>query len=112
MNVDLSVDKQILFIAYVINCTAQVKHKTEKIKIIVKGAEKVLTVKDLSWEQINKKLESDGKPGTSGEKLTIPQETWLKSILAFEMKGYDNIRREREDSNGRLYNICKTRFSV
>ncbi|XP_013859124.1 uncharacterized protein LOC106514416, partial [Austrofundulus limnaeus] len=37
---EVTVEKIMLFMAYVINCTDQVKHKTEKIKIIVKGAEK------------------------------------------------------------------------
>ena len=61
------VEKLILFIAYVINCTDQAKHKTEKIKIIVRGAEKFLGFKEGSWENINKKLEEDGRPGPSGE---------------------------------------------
>lgn len=52
-----------MFIAYVITCTDQVKHKTEKIRIIVKGAEKFWGIKDVSWEHINKRLEADGKPG-------------------------------------------------
>uniref|UniRef100_A0A146QDP1 Zn-dependent peptidases, insulinase domain-containing protein n=1 Tax=Fundulus heteroclitus TaxID=8078 RepID=A0A146QDP1_FUNHE len=60
---DITMDKLILFMAYVINCTDQVKQKTEKIKIIVKGAEKFFSAKDLSWELINKKLENDGKTG-------------------------------------------------
>lgn len=45
-----------LFIAYVINCADQVKHKTEKIKMIVKGAERCFGMKGLSWEHIHKKL--------------------------------------------------------
>lgn len=65
---ELEVDKLILFVAYVINCTDQVKHKTEKIKIIVKGAEKFLGMKDLSWEQINRRLEEVWKTGGQGEK--------------------------------------------
>lgn len=36
--------------AYIINCTDQVKHKTEKTKIIVKGAETYLGMKDIPWE--------------------------------------------------------------
>ncbi|MEQ2282305.1 hypothetical protein AMECASPLE_039155 [Ameca splendens] len=62
-NVTMSVEKLILFIAYVINCTEQAKHKTEKIKIIVRGAEKFLGFKEGSWENINKKLETDGRQG-------------------------------------------------
>lgn len=65
---DLTVEKLMLFIAYVINCTDQVKHRTEKIKIIVKGAEKFLGMKNGSWEQVNKRLELDGKGSTTGER--------------------------------------------
>lgn len=43
----------------VINCADQVQHKTEKIKIIVKGAEKFLEMKDLSREQISRRLEEE-----------------------------------------------------
>lgn len=62
-------DKLILFIAFVINCTDQVKHKTDKIKIIVKGAEKFLGMRNISWEQIKEKFETDGKPPGIGDKL-------------------------------------------
>lgn len=65
---ELTADKLIVFIAYVINCTDQVKHKTEKIKIIVKGAEKFLGLKEVSWERINKKLEADGRQEGSGDR--------------------------------------------
>lgn len=41
----LTVEKIILFIPYVINCTEQVKHKREKIKIIVKGPERLFGIK-------------------------------------------------------------------
>lgn len=51
----------IVFIAYVINCTDEVKHKTDKIKIIFKGAEKFLTKKNVSWEEINKNGKTDEK---------------------------------------------------
>lgn len=64
----LTVDKLMLFIAYVINCSDQVKHKTEKIKIIAKGAEKFLGIKEVSWEQINKRLEIEGKQEGGGIK--------------------------------------------
>lgn len=60
----------ILFIAYVINCTDQVKHKTEKIKIIVKGAERFFGIKGISWEHINKRLGGEGKAESSGERMT------------------------------------------
>ena len=61
-------DKLILFVAYVINCADQVKHKTEKIKIIVKGAEKIFDMKHLSWEQISRRLEEVRNPGVHGDK--------------------------------------------
>lgn len=64
----LTVEKLILFMAYVINCTDQVKHKTEKIKIIVRGAEKFFGLKGASWEHINKRLGEEGKPGGLGDK--------------------------------------------
>lgn len=67
-NIALAADKLILFMAYVINCTDQVKHKTEKIKLIVRGAEKFMGLKDVSWEQITKSLEADGRIGGSGDK--------------------------------------------
>lgn len=66
----LTVEKMILFIAYVINCTDQVKHKTEKIKIIVKGAERFFGIKGISWEHINKRLGGEGKAESSGERMT------------------------------------------
>ena len=69
-NIALEVDKLILFMAYVINCTEQVKHKTDKIKIIVRGAEKFLGMRDISWEQIAKSLETDGRMGGSGGKVS------------------------------------------
>lgn len=65
--VTYSVENLVLFIAYVINCTDQAKNKTEKIKIIVKGAEKFLGFNEGTWEEINKKLEVDKKSGTANE---------------------------------------------
>ncbi|MEQ2160491.1 hypothetical protein GOODEAATRI_034341 [Goodea atripinnis] len=62
-NVTMSVEKLILFVAYVINCTEHAKHKTEKIKIIVRGAEKFLGFKEGSWKNINKMLETHGRQG-------------------------------------------------
>lgn len=40
----------------VINCTAQTERKTEKIKIIVKAAEKHLGIKGLNWESVKETL--------------------------------------------------------
>lgn len=65
----LTVEKMILFIAYVINCTDQVKHKTEKIKIVVKGAERFFGIKDISWETVNKRLGGEGKAGGPEESV-------------------------------------------
>lgn len=42
----------VLFIAEIINCSAQTTSRTERIKIIVKTAEKYLDVKWLQWENI------------------------------------------------------------
>lgn len=61
-------EKLILFIVYVINCSDQVKHKTEKIKIIVKGAERFFGIKDISWENINIRLGGEGRAEGSGER--------------------------------------------
>lgn len=57
--------------AYIINCIDQVKHKTEKIKTIVKGAEKYLGMKETSWEDINRKLEGEKK--LAGARLIVLQ---------------------------------------
>lgn len=42
----------LLFIAEVINCTAQTEKKTAKIQIIVKAAERFLGVKDITWVMV------------------------------------------------------------
>jgi len=47
----------VLFMAEIINCTAQTTSRTERIKIIVKTAEKYLDVKGLQWEKIRETLE-------------------------------------------------------
>lgn len=62
----LTMEKLILFIVYVINCSDQVKHKTEKIKIIVKGAERFFGIKDISWENKKKHLEGKGERKDQG----------------------------------------------
>lgn len=51
--IGISVDKLILFLTYVINCSDQAKTQTEKIKVIVKAAVKFLNMNDLSWEKIH-----------------------------------------------------------
>lgn len=40
----------------VINCSAQTNRKTEKIKIIVRAAEKYLGLEGLSWETVEEML--------------------------------------------------------
>lgn len=52
----LSVDRLVLFLAYVINCSEQVKTKTEKIKVIVKAAAKFLNMTGSSWEKVEADL--------------------------------------------------------
>lgn len=47
------VEKMILFTACAINFTDLVKHKTKKIKIIVKGAETFFGIKEMSWEHVH-----------------------------------------------------------
>ncbi|XP_061757477.1 uncharacterized protein LOC133553371 [Nerophis ophidion] len=56
-NTGISMDKLVVFLAYVINCTEQARNKTEKIKIIVKAAAKFLNLKELSWEQVQGELQ-------------------------------------------------------
>lgn len=57
--INLTLDKLIVFLAYVINCADQTKNRTDRIKIIVKGAERYLGMERITWEQVNKKLEED-----------------------------------------------------
>lgn len=54
----------VLFMVDVINCSAQTEKKTEKIKIIVRAAEKHLGIKDLGWETIGGMLSGGGTPGS------------------------------------------------
>lgn len=49
-------DDFVLFMVEIINCTAQVERKTEKIKIIVKAAQKYLGFKNTSWELVEERL--------------------------------------------------------
>ncbi len=46
----------VLFMVDVINCSAQATRKTEKIKIIVRAAEKFLGLEGLRWETVEEKL--------------------------------------------------------
>lgn len=64
----LEVGKVLLLMAYIIKCTDQVKDKTEEMRIIVKGAEKYLGMREASWEDISRKLEAYKKAGGANEK--------------------------------------------
>lgn len=44
------------FLAEVINCAAQTESRTERIKIIIKAAEKHLQIEGITLEQVNEKL--------------------------------------------------------
>lgn len=44
------------FLAEVINCAAQTESRTERIKIIIKAAEKHLQIEGVTLEQVNEKL--------------------------------------------------------
>ena len=46
----------VLFMVEVINCSAQASRKTEKIKIIVRAAEKYLGLEGISWEAVEDML--------------------------------------------------------
>lgn len=58
----------VLFMAEVINCTAQTEKRTEKIQIIVKAAERFLGVKGLTWEKVRDGLTLESQQS---------QETWV-----------------------------------
>ena len=49
----------VLFMAEIINCSAQTKSRNERIKIIVKSAEKYLDVKGMRWEHVKDILNDD-----------------------------------------------------
>ncbi|XP_061909386.1 uncharacterized protein LOC133653724 isoform X2 [Entelurus aequoreus] len=69
-NTGLSMDKLVVFLAYVINCTEQARNKTEKIKIIVKEAAKFFNLKELSWEQVQGELQRVDKTESRYHNLT------------------------------------------
>lgn len=48
--------KFVMFMADVVNCTAQTNSRTERIKIIVRSAEKLLDIKGITWEVISSSL--------------------------------------------------------
>lgn len=52
----------VLFMADIINCSAQTKSRNERIKIIVKSAEKYLDVKGMSCEDVRDILNEDAQP--------------------------------------------------
>lgn len=54
----MGIDKMsfVAFIAEVVNCSAQTESRTERIKIIVRAAEKYLEIEGINVEMINEKL--------------------------------------------------------
>lgn len=51
----------VLFMAEIINCSAQTQSRTARIKIIVKAAEKYLGIKGLLWETVRDNLSADSQ---------------------------------------------------
>lgn len=45
--------------AEIVNCSAQTTSRTERIKIIVRSAEKFLDVKELLWESVRDTLNEE-----------------------------------------------------
>lgn len=43
----------------IINCSAQTTSRTERIKMIVKAAEKYLGIKGMDWETVRDNLSTD-----------------------------------------------------
>lgn len=64
----MDVEDLLVFMSYVINCAEQAKHKADKIKIVVKGAEKFLGAKGASWEKVYKRLEEERKAGGTSDR--------------------------------------------
>lgn len=60
--------KFVMFMADVVNCTAQTS-RTERIKIIVRSAEKLLDIKGLTWEVISSGLAGRPIPSQSNDGL-------------------------------------------
>lgn len=59
----MDVEDLLVFMSYVITCAEQAKHKADKIKIVVKGAERFLGAKGASWEKVYKRLEEERQAG-------------------------------------------------
>lgn len=57
----------VLFMAEVINCSAQTERRTEKIQIIVRAADRFLDIKGLTWEMVRDGLTLEIQPS---------QESW------------------------------------
>ncbi len=49
----------VIFMVEIINCSAQTTSRTERIKIIVKAAEKYLGIKGMDWETVRDNLSTD-----------------------------------------------------
>lgn len=63
-DVNLSSERLVLFISYVINCTEGLKSKTEKIRVIVKAAGKFLNL-DVTQDKISHALYLSESPEIS-----------------------------------------------
>jgi len=50
----------VAFMVEVVNCSAQTESRTERIKIIVRAAEKYLEIEGISVEMVNEKLKVQG----------------------------------------------------
>lgn len=61
--------KFVMFMADVVNCTAQTSSRTEIIKIIVRFAEKLLDIKGVTWEVISSGLAGRPIPSQSNDGL-------------------------------------------
>ncbi len=59
----------VTFMAEVVNCSAQTESRTERIRIIIKAAEKYLEIECISVDMINEKLKMQTtytQPGCGG----------------------------------------------
>lgn len=54
----VSKENFLYFMAEVINCTFQTKHRSEKTAIVVKSASRYLDIKGITWEQVYGELKN------------------------------------------------------
>jgi hypothetical protein len=55
------IERELAFLAIVINCTAEMERKSQKIDVVMAAAEKYLSIRDLTSEEIQGLL-SGGVP--------------------------------------------------